>query len=247
MTTTTKIAAYQAGARDPGTASNFIRSMTRRADPARVPCGGCTGCCRSAYLFADLDAEECGRFPDAVHSDVVGGMVLPKREDGSCTYLIEGKCSIYERRPRACRVYDCRDRLLLGAFDGNDPVMLQALQEWAPFRTPTGEDMDLLSAARAAVQVDGLPETYKEALAKFWAVYRRPKQWRKLMKVAAKFRRRFAAMPVDEVRMLYAELVASATARCKTLGETRRAPAPGSMVRCLKSPVGPRRVAERRS
>jgi len=30
------------------------------------------------------------------------------KETGGCSMLVDGKCSIYEDRPKACRVFDCR-------------------------------------------------------------------------------------------------------------------------------------------
>jgi Fe-S-cluster containining protein len=38
----------------------------------------------------------------------VGNHVLGYDESGRCPMLVENRCSIYEFRPRACRVYDCR-------------------------------------------------------------------------------------------------------------------------------------------
>lgn len=49
-------------------------------------CSGCGGCCRLAGF--------------SKHSKGV----LPIKDDMSCGYLIDNKCSIYETRPDICRV-----------------------------------------------------------------------------------------------------------------------------------------------
>ena len=35
----------------------------------------------------------------------VGNGMSPVLEDGTCVYLKDGKCSVYEIRPRICRIY----------------------------------------------------------------------------------------------------------------------------------------------
>ena len=37
---------------------------------------------------------------------------LKRRENGDCVYLSESSCTIYERRPSACRAFDCREIFL---------------------------------------------------------------------------------------------------------------------------------------
>jgi Fe-S-cluster containining protein len=37
---------------------------------------------------------------------------LKRRENGDCVYLSESGCTIYERRPSACRAFDCREIFL---------------------------------------------------------------------------------------------------------------------------------------
>jgi len=37
-----------------------------------------------------------------------GKRCLPKRPDGACIYLGDTGCTIYEKRPQACRAFDCR-------------------------------------------------------------------------------------------------------------------------------------------
>lgn len=46
--------------------------------------------------------------------------------DGSCSRLVDGKCSIYSDRPTICRMFDCRVYLLTGIPSG-DPIMAEAV------------------------------------------------------------------------------------------------------------------------
>jgi Fe-S-cluster containining protein len=175
--------------------------MAARPDPAEVPCGGCTGCCKSKRMFANLDKAELERFPEAVYEASIDGMVLPKHEDGTCTKLVDGKCTIYDRRPRACRVYDCRFHLIIGMISEDDPAMEEALRGWAPLAMPTSEDMDMAIAAKMAVFDGGMPGGVKEGLKKFFTVYWSPR-WQELMRAAAEMRHMINAMPKDARREL---------------------------------------------
>lgn len=53
------------------------------------PCAQCGSCCRNldkCGLYAELD-----------------------RGDGTCRYLLDNRCSIYDERPLLCRIDDCYD------------------------------------------------------------------------------------------------------------------------------------------
>jgi Fe-S-cluster containining protein len=103
-----------------------------------------------------------------------GNLRLAKKEDGSCVYLVDDKCSIYEERPHTCRTYDCRvPNLLYGWRDAFDPVMDEAISQWAPLRTPLPEDADMVTAMRMAVHDGGTPDTWEEAYPKImrWEQY----------------------------------------------------------------------------
>ena len=52
------------------------------------PCTKCGACCRKAWMIKD-------QFKEA-------GIAL--HADGSCTLLIDNKCSIYKMRPSFCRI-----------------------------------------------------------------------------------------------------------------------------------------------
>lgn len=79
-----------------------------------VPCDGCTACCTSSQFVhvAPDEVETLSRIPSALLFPAPnlppGHVVLGYDERGSCPMLIDGRCSIYEQRPRTCRTYDCR-------------------------------------------------------------------------------------------------------------------------------------------
>src|SRR3989338_505139 len=51
--------------------------------------------------------EEFGFVEDFGEAQEYGANVLSKKEDGSCVYLKENKCSIHSIRPNACRDFFC--------------------------------------------------------------------------------------------------------------------------------------------
>lgn len=78
-----------------------------------VPCDGCTACCTSSQ-FVEIEPDET-----AARARIDPGLLFPAPgrpghdvlgydERGHCPMLVNGRCSIYEDRPRACRTYDCR-------------------------------------------------------------------------------------------------------------------------------------------
>ena len=101
---------------DAGPFSAWLASMTAalggEAD-ADVPCDGCTACCTAAQFvtIGPDETETIAHVPKALRFPAPGRpghFVLGYDERGHCPLLVEGGCSIYEHRPRACRTYDCR-------------------------------------------------------------------------------------------------------------------------------------------
>jgi Fe-S-cluster containining protein len=86
----------------------------RGEQDATVPCDGCTACCTASQFVAVEPDEHDARahipaellFP--VPGRESGYDVLGYDEQGRCPMLVDGGCSIYAHRPRACRAYDCR-------------------------------------------------------------------------------------------------------------------------------------------
>ena len=44
--------------------------------------------------------------------------------------LVDGGCSIYENRPRACRVYDCRVFAATGVTPSDKPAVAERVRQW---------------------------------------------------------------------------------------------------------------------
>jgi uncharacterized protein len=124
---------------------------------SEVPCGGCTACCTSSQ-FVHIGPDETATI-SRIPGDLLfpapqmpeGHMVLGYDERGHCPMLIDGRCSIYEHRPRTCRTYDCRIFPASGVDPGDGgkrPIALRA-RRWR-FRYPTAADRARHEAVRAA-------------------------------------------------------------------------------------------------
>jgi hypothetical protein len=83
----------------------------------QVPCNGCTACCKNEFIILQPDDGDViasyqtrlaahPREPRLVH-------VLLKKPNGDCIYLGDGGCTIHDRAPYVCKVYDCRKFLRL--------------------------------------------------------------------------------------------------------------------------------------
>lgn len=78
-----------------------------------VPCNGCTACCENELVFLQ---PEYGDDPSKYETYLVENPLTGKREHalrqklgGGCWYLEKGVgCTIHERAPVYCRIFDCR-------------------------------------------------------------------------------------------------------------------------------------------
>jgi len=74
-----------------------------------VPCNGCVACCRNELVVLypehgdDLTLEH-----DKVDTPHGPLHVLKQRENGDCFYLGPQGCTIHDRAPAICKVFDCR-------------------------------------------------------------------------------------------------------------------------------------------
>lgn len=88
---------------------------------AEVPCGGCRACCQggeNVILYPERD--DLGSYLTEVKVYPRTGrpsIVLRHAANGDCVYLGPDGCTIRDRRPYACRVFDCRK---LAALFGDD-------------------------------------------------------------------------------------------------------------------------------
>lgn len=94
---------------------------------ASVDCQGCSApCCRLRHVDAiPLSFEESQRLPAVfrdiqIHGKTVSNVAtLPRHPvTGECVFVRDGTCSIWNMRPKTCRVYDCRkdDDAVMVAF-----------------------------------------------------------------------------------------------------------------------------------
>ena len=79
-----------------------------------VPCGSCNQCCRASQ-FIHIEPDEAAalaRIPAellfAAPGLPTGHVLMGYGKDGACPMLRNNACTIYDDRPRTCRVYDCR-------------------------------------------------------------------------------------------------------------------------------------------
>ncbi|HKQ70308.1 MAG TPA: YkgJ family cysteine cluster protein [Polyangiaceae bacterium] len=133
------------------------RAMQQKTVGADVPCGDCTGCCRSS-LFIHIKPEETRtlkRIPRALQFPAPGlpkgNMLMGYNTKGECPMLLDNKCSIYEDRPQTCRDYDCRVFAATGiALDQTPPRLIaEQIERWR-FEYPSEQDRKDYSAVQAA-------------------------------------------------------------------------------------------------
>jgi Fe-S-cluster containining protein len=133
----------------------------REEAAVEVPCGGCSACCTSSQ-FVHIGPDETATMahipPELLFpapGRPKGEVLLGYDENGHCPMLVDGRCSIYEHRPRTCRAYDCRIFAATGLDvdaedDRKEPVARQA-RRWR-FTFPTDDDRRRQAAVRAAVR-----------------------------------------------------------------------------------------------
>jgi uncharacterized protein len=122
---------------------------------ADVPCGPCNACCRTSHYIhvRPEDRRALRRLPRAFLSPAPdlppGNLVLGFDEAGRCPMLVDGRCTIYTDRPRACRTYDCRIYAAAGIEADRPDIDAQA-RRWR-FAFPDARDGELRDAVRASV------------------------------------------------------------------------------------------------
>jgi len=131
-------------------------SLAGRAD-TDVPCGDCCACCASSHFvhvgpgeddaLAHIPAELLFPAPGFP----AGHVVMGYDERGRCPMLAEdGRCGIYDHRPRTCRVYDCRVFAAAGIAADRAEITRRA-RRWT-FAYPERRDRDEHDAVRAAAR-----------------------------------------------------------------------------------------------
>jgi hypothetical protein len=128
---------------------------------ADVPCDGCTACC-TASQFVHIEPDETDTLAH-IPAELLfpapgrppGHVLLGYDERGHCPMLVEGRCSIYEHRPKTCRSYDCRIFAAVGLeVDADDPrkeAIARQVERWR-FSFPSDDDRRRHAAVRAAAR-----------------------------------------------------------------------------------------------
>jgi hypothetical protein len=140
------------------------------AGESDVPCGSCTACCRSSQ-FVHISPDERAtlavipkelRFPAPRLPR--GHVLLGYDERGHCPMLVDGGCSIYEHRPRACRVYDCRAFAATGVTPADKPAVAERVRQWRfsfdhPDSGPISQALQAAAASLVELPPDLAPPT----------------------------------------------------------------------------------------
>jgi Fe-S-cluster containining protein len=134
-----------------------IQGALRGERASDVPCDGCTACCTSSQFvhIAPDETDTLAHVPAellfAAPGLPRGHVLLGYDERGHCPMLVDGRCSIYEHRPRTCRTYDCRVFAATGlSIDDDDKVSIARRAERWEFSFPTPADRTQHDAVVAA-------------------------------------------------------------------------------------------------
>lgn len=135
---------------------NTDKVLRRESPGSDVPCGSCTKCCKGWMI--SLHAHENPDEYDTDGVDSAGQPVLRRQENGNCVYLIDEKCTIYDRRPETCRMFDCRVYRIASGRPGH-PVEQQGAEMWRQtVALKHHDDFLLLFALKVALQEAGKRE-----------------------------------------------------------------------------------------
>ena len=84
-----------------------------------MQCNQCGVCCKLFVINLNEEEYKSGRYKtifkefglvDFEEAELTGANLLAQHEDESCIYLQDGKCSIHEQRPQACRKFFCESK-----------------------------------------------------------------------------------------------------------------------------------------
>jgi len=84
-------------------------AMSKRITPHSACRNGCNHCCKQAVSVTVLEAREIARFTGREYVQPKPSLSLEQTQEKymgvPCTFLVDGKCSVYPVRPISCRVY----------------------------------------------------------------------------------------------------------------------------------------------
>ena len=79
---------------------------------AVVPCGSCKLCCRMMTILRPEMGDDASQYATAKWYreglDKPPVTILDRLPNGDCAYLGGHGCTIHDRAPYECRMYDCR-------------------------------------------------------------------------------------------------------------------------------------------
>src|SRR5581483_2962718 len=144
----------------------MLRAALRGERDADVPCGSCSACCTSSQfvLIEPDETDALAHIPSELLFPAprrpIGHVVLGYDERGHCPMLRDGRCSIYEHRPRTCRTYDCRVFAAADVAPAEETkvAITRRVRQWR-FRYAGEDDRrahDALRATAATLQADGV-------------------------------------------------------------------------------------------
>lgn len=146
-----------------------LAALDGRVD-ADVPCGSCLACC-SSRQFVHIEPDETEtleRVPGELRFPApglpAGHVVLPHDDRGRCPMLGDRGCTIYEHRPRTCRIYDCRIFTAADVEpDDDQPLIADRVRRWR-FQVADG-DRGALDAVRVVARVLADPRAHPGGVA----------------------------------------------------------------------------------
>lgn len=83
-----------------------------------IKCSHCGVCCRLFLINLTEEEYKSGKYKtqfdefleDFREAEFAGANILKQKEDDSCIYLKNNKCSIHSRRPGSCRNFFCSSK-----------------------------------------------------------------------------------------------------------------------------------------
>ena len=92
---------------------NIINNMANK-------CFECGTCCKLFLINLTEEEYKSGKYKtqfemfglinDFKEAERCAANIIEQKEDGSCVYLKEGKCSIHQIRPKSCREFFCTSK-----------------------------------------------------------------------------------------------------------------------------------------
>jgi len=130
--------------KDPqGSASTIARIAIKDRSRLKPPCGDCIGCC-CGMAVEFHPGDDPSLFNENGELPVIEGL---------CVYLVDHKCSIYDKRPQACRHFDCR-LIALSGLTHEEPEVADAVANWDMRKfIRSAQDSETIGRIRKAVRV----------------------------------------------------------------------------------------------